>query len=223
VKSMMDLYDSYDPDLLDEARAAAKPPWYRAYGLKELGYVDVETEAVQVHQFLPVDLPGLLQTEAHARALFRANGGLRQQDMDNGVAVRLIRKERLMVSEQPLELVAVVYEAALRRNVGGPSVAREQLRHLVEMAKLSTVTLQVLPLDGSSLLVPNATFILLGFPEPEDPELLYVEHPVGSLHIEKPEQVKAARLMFDQLRANALSPDHSVALIEQLARNLDGP
>ena len=73
VRSMMDLYDRYEPGLLDDVREAAKPPWYRAYGLKNMGYLDVETEAVQVREFALVDIPGLLQTRAYMHALFVAD------------------------------------------------------------------------------------------------------------------------------------------------------
>ncbi|MET0236240.1 MAG: helix-turn-helix transcriptional regulator, partial [Kibdelosporangium sp.] len=197
VKSMMDLYDSYDPDLLDEARAAAKPPWYRAYGLKVQGYVDVETEAARVIQFVSIDIPGLLQTEGYMRALFRTGYGRSEQQMDNDVAVRLIRQRRLTDEDRPLDLIALLHEAALRRMVGGPVVMREQLRHLAELSELPTVAIRVVPLGVRDHYVPNGTFNVLSFPEPADPDLLYVEYPTGSLHIEAAAEVKQAKLILE--------------------------
>jgi hypothetical protein len=222
VKSMMDLYDCFDPDILDEARKAFKAPWYQAYGVKNLGYVDVETEAAEVNQFLPVEVPGLLQVEAYMRALFSTGPCRSAKELDNDVIVRLIRARRLADEERPLGLVAIVYEAALHRRIGGPMVMREQLQHLIEMTRLPTVTLQVLPLAEGAHYVPNGSFNLMRFPDPEDPELLYVEYPTGALHIEKPAPVREARVMFEQLRTVAMSPIDSVALIERLATELHG-
>ena len=70
IRSMMDLYDCADYDLLDQAREALKPLWFNAYGLKDMGYVDVENEAGRVCEYACQLLPGLLQTEAYVRALF---------------------------------------------------------------------------------------------------------------------------------------------------------
>jgi hypothetical protein len=69
----------------------------------------------------------------------------------------------------------------------------------------------------------NGAFAVLRFSESEDPDVLYVEHPVGAIHIEDlrgVEEVKAARLLFDRLRSQALSPAESAALIERVAREL---
>lgn len=65
-------------------------------------------------------------------------------------------------------------------------------------------------------------FIVLEFPEPEDPDLLYIEYPTDALHIEKAEEVRAATLVFDRLRSQALPVDDSAALIERLAGELYG-
>ncbi|MBP2331196.1 hypothetical protein JOF56_011581 [Kibdelosporangium banguiense] len=222
VKSMMDLYDKYEEGLLDEVREALKAPWYRAYGVKDLGYIDIETEAAQVTQFLAVNVPGLLQTEAYMRALFSTVYTRSQETIDNDVIVRLIRKQRLTNEDRPLDLVAIMYEAVLHREVGGPEVMREQLQHLIDMAGLPTVTLQLLPLNGKDSWVPIGPFTVLRFPEPEDPDLLFVEYPTGSLQIEKPGQVEEAKLLFERLRTEALNPSDSVALIERLATGLYG-
>lgn len=216
VRSMMDLYDIYDPCLLDEVREALKPPWYRAYGVQDRGYFDVETEAAHLTQFVLIDVPGLLQTESYIRALFTTGPRRTQRQVNDAVAVRLIRQRRLTDEDRPLELVAIVHEAALRREVGGPGVMKEQLLRLVEMSELPTVTLQVIPLSEGTYSVPNGEVVLLRFPDPGDLELLYVEYSTGSIHIEDPTEVKEAKLMFEQLRTDALTPADSVALIERL-------
>ena len=216
VRSAMDVYDEYDPDLLDQAREAAKPPWFRAYGIWHMGYVDVETFAVAVKEFPGLNLPGLLQTEDYIRAMLERGGQRTGERMANDVRVRLIRQDRLSSEENPLELAAIIDEAALRRDVGGPDVMRAQLRHLTLVTELPTVDLQILPLDAGAHSSMNGAFTLLSFPQPQDPEMLYIAYPTGALHIEDEKEVAVARLKFESLRSEALSPGDSLALIERI-------
>ena len=217
IRSMMDLYDRRDDGLIEAARAALKPSWFAAYGFKDLGYTDVETEAIRVFDYPGMHLPGLLHVEPYIRSMFGYPHYRRtREQIDNQVAVRKIRQQRLTSEDDPLELVAIVDEAALRRGVGGPEVMRAQLDHLIMMADLPTVTLQVLPMKACPPIAMNGAFTLLEFPDPDDPELLYHEYPTGALHIEDEIEVREARLVFDTLRSEALNPADSVALIEQL-------
>lgn len=224
VRSMMDLYDRFEPDLLDAVRAALKPSWFTAYGVLDMGYTDAETEADRVWDYPGMHLPGLLHTEAYIRALFgHAHRRRSTERVDNQVAVRQVRQQRLTGEGDPLELVALIDEAALTREIGGPAVLRAQLDHLIIMAELPTVTLHVLPQRNCS---PNALeggFTLLGFPEPEEPDLLYHEYATGALHIEDEVEVREARLVFDALRGEALNPADSVALIKRHASELPEP
>jgi hypothetical protein len=136
------------------------------------------------------------------------------EQLRNDIRVRLIRQNRLVSEENPLEITAIIDESALHRDVGGQEVMREQRRKLIEMAALPSVTLQVLPLAAHSAM--DGGFILLSFPEPEDTDLLYVEYATGALHIEDDAEVRAGKLRFGQLRTEALSPGDSVALIERI-------
>ncbi|HUQ54397.1 helix-turn-helix transcriptional regulator [Lentzea sp.] len=212
-RSVMDVYDAYDPDLLDEIREAAKRGWWTTYGIKDQGYLDVETEAATVREFALALIPGLLQTKDYMRAVFASHGLV--DNIENQIEVRRIRQQRLTSDDDPLFLHVIIDEYALRRLVGSPEIMRGQLRHLVDLAALPTVTLQVIT---SALHVGMmGTFIVLGFPDPDDPEVFYLEHVTGgSIHIEDPEQVRAANLAFGRLAAEALSPDESVALIERI-------
>lgn len=183
----------------------------------------METEAAVEFELSVVYIPGLLQTEAYMRALFSTGKVQRTRErLANDVAARLHRQRRLLDEEFPLELVAIVDEAALRKRVGGTEVMRDQLRHLAAVSLRSTVTVQVLPNDAGAHPGMDGAFMILTFPEAEDPSVLYVEYPTGSLHVEKPEEVAAARLVFDRLRTEALSPLDSVALIERAADELSG-
>jgi transcriptional regulator with XRE-family HTH domain len=217
IRSAMDVYDIYDETLIEQAREAGKPPWFRAYGVEDLGYVDVETYAASVREFSGLKLPGLLHTEAYTRAFFAHSRRRRTpEQLRNDIEVCLIRQERLTSERDPLELSAIIDESALRRDLGGPEVMREQMRHLVEMAELPSVTLQVLPLKAHSAM--DGGFILLSFQDRDEPDLLYVEYVTGALHIEEDPEVRACRLKFDRLGVEALSPDDSVSLIERISQ-----
>lgn len=217
IRSAMDVYDTYDETLIEEAREAGKPPWFRAYGIEDMGYVDVETHAASVKEFSGLKLPGLLHTEGYIRALFAHSRRRRSaKELHNDIEVRLIRQERLTSERDPLELSVIIDESALRRDVGGPDVMRDQLRHLVEMAKLPSVTVQVLPLKAHSAL--DGGFTLLSFHDRDEPDLLFVEYVTGALHIEEDPEVRACRLKFDRLGVEALSPDDSVALIKRISQ-----
>lgn len=220
IRSIMDVYDQYDPGLLDEAREALKPGWFRAYGVKGTGFIDVETEAVQVTEFAAQVVPGLLQTEGYMRALFEKRRRWVAEEVDRDVKIRLVRQHRLTSEERPLRIVAVVDEAVLRRAVGGPDVMRDQLRHLRSAADLPAVSLQVLSLAQGAYCAMPGPFAYLTFPDPEDSDYLYIEHFTGSFHSEDEDKVERARLVFEQLQADALSPADSVALIERLATEL---
>lgn len=218
VKSMMDLYDQYDPTLVDLAVDAKGRGWWRAYGVQDRGYVDLETEASQVLNQQLLFIPGMLQTEEYMRAVFVNDTLLRTRtEFENQVKVRRYRQRRLTDEEYPLELRAIIDESALRRPVGGAEVMREQLDHLVMLAELDTVTLQVFPWGPKPHAGMAGAFTILRYPEDDDPDLLYLEHPAGSMKYEDQpgvEEVRKARLVFEQLSAEALTPADSVVFIE---------
>jgi hypothetical protein len=132
----------------------------------------------------------------------------------------MIRQKRLTSDEDPLELVAIVDEAVLRRPVGGAAVMRAQLERLVEAAAMATVTFQVLPTAVGAHAGMSGGFNVLSFDGLGEPDMAYVEHPMGAVHLEKDEDVARARVVFDHLRSAALGPAESVALLEGVAAQL---
>jgi transcriptional regulator with XRE-family HTH domain len=224
VRSMLDLFDVGGDrwtEILDLTREASAKGWWRAYGLDDRGYVPLEAEASTVRDYTVTYVPGLLQTADYARALFRAALRRRSAEtLEREVTVRMIRQERLTSSDHPLELLAVIEEAVLQRPVGGREVMRSQLRHLVEVAALDTVSLQVLPTGIGAHPAIDGAFTVLSFEGLGEPDTGYVEHPMGSVHIEKEGDVMRARVVFDHLREVARSPAESVEVIERAAAQM---
>lgn len=221
VRTMMDIYDVRDDSLIDLAREALRRGWWTIVGVLDRGFIGMETEASTELDLSLVIIPGLLQTEDYMRAIF-ASGKVRrtERELENQVAARLHRQQRLADHEAPLRLHAIIDEAALRRKTGGAEVMRTQLRYLVVRAELETVTIQVLPNEAGAHVGMDGAFTVLQFNDEEDPDLLYVEYPTGSIHVEKADEVAEAKLVFDRLRSAALTPPESVALIERVAGEL---
>lgn len=216
-KSMMDLYDQYDPDLVDQALRAREPGWWTTFGIENQGYIDVETEACTVRDLSPLIIPGLLQTTGYMRAMFEAHRLKRTKRwLENDIRVRQIRQERLTGRDDPLRLHAIIEEAALRKVVGGREVMHEQLAHLLDMAERPNVTIQLVSAEQGVVDGMATAFTLLGFPGPDEPEVLYIEYLTGALHIEEERELREARLTFDFVASQALSPEGSVALIERV-------
>ncbi len=125
--------------------------------------------------------------------------------MDNQVAIRMRRQERL-VGDPPVALAVVIGENALRRPVGGPAVLRAQLRHLAPVVELPTVTVQVLSASTVVGEAMNGAFTIFDFDRTSLPSFVYLEHACGSDRKDKPHEVHAARSALDHLRATALDP-----------------
>ncbi|WP_158889274.1 helix-turn-helix domain-containing protein [Amycolatopsis anabasis] len=219
IRTMMDIYDERDDSLLDLSRAAKKKGWWYTYlgPSNEPSYVEDETAAIRVSTFEPLSIPGLLQTGEYTRAHFSATNITGSNTrVDDVVTVRRIRQERLSDNEKPLLLHAVIDESALRRVVGGREVMRDQMRRLVAMANLPTVTLQVLPIRIGAHASMVGGFTVLSFPEPDEPDVQYVEYQGGALRIDRPDRVRKTRLVFEHLCAMALTPEESIQPVEEV-------
>lgn len=217
VKSMMDLYDQFDPELIEQTQRARERGWWTSFGIEDQGYIDVETEASEVRDLALLIIPGLLQTPGYMRALFESHRLQRTRRwLENDIKVRQIRQERLIDPINPLHLHAVIDEAALGKVIGSPDIMREQLEHLVRMARLPNVTIRLLANERGAHQGMISGFTLLSFSATEEAPVLYIEHLLGAVHIEEEAQLREARLTFEHLTVQALSPEASVALIEQM-------
>jgi hypothetical protein len=112
----------------------------------------------------------------------------------------------------------VLDEAVLLRQVGGPAVMAGQLAHIDQMAGQPNVTVQVLPFTAGAHPAMLGSFTLMQFPDPADKDVVYLEAETGALYLEKQQDVRRYSLMIDYLRAQALGPAESRALIAQLAQ-----
>jgi transcriptional regulator with XRE-family HTH domain len=220
VKDMLDVYGiagMESEELVQIAREARQKGWWHPYSTVLVGaYVGLEAAARSIRAYEQQVIPGLLQSEDYAVAMIRA---ARLSDtpleIDRRVHVRMARQS-LLIQDEPIELRVVLDEAVLSRPVGGEAVMRDQFVRLIEATELPNVTLQVLPFAAGAHAAMDGTFAILDFPEAQDPDVVYAENATGGLFLEKSEELKKYSSIFDTIRAAALTPEESTALIARL-------
>ncbi|MGV9503265.1 helix-turn-helix domain-containing protein [Streptomyces sp. NPDC003642] len=182
------------------------PPTYR-------DFISLESQASAMRTLETTVVPGLLQTPEYARAVTRAAvEGLPEDRLDTLVEVRLARQDVLR-ADPPLELSAVLDEAVLRREVGGPGVMARQLERLVEAARLPQVRLQVLPFAAGAHIGVTGPFVIFSFSSTSDLDVVVLDHLTSSLYLERKEDLQAYTEAFNALQIHALSPEDSLDFI----------
>ncbi|MDQ2789870.1 MAG: helix-turn-helix domain-containing protein [Actinomycetota bacterium] len=196
----------------DEARwwapwAQVVPDWLKTFvGLEGLA----ESEFV----FEPMLIPGLLQTEQYAAAVTANTPRVRADYSERFVGLRIARTRRLTDTERPLQLHAVITESALRLAVGDPELRRAQLRHLLAMARLPTVTIQIVrPEDGPHTAL-TGQFVVLGFANVRS--IGYVELHDGAVYLQDAEEVRSYTMVAEDLQRVALDPNGSISFIQSV-------
>ncbi|MFG1606192.1 helix-turn-helix domain-containing protein [Actinoplanes sp. NPDC049265] len=221
VRDLLTLYgrhdESYRDAMVELARLSKERSWWTDYKdvLRPGNFVGLEAGAATMRVFEPVVVPGLLQTEAYIRALMRSGSDVPREVMDRRVKLRLHRQVRLS-GPNPLELVALVDESVVRRNIGGKDVMRKQLQHIVDMAQSPNVTIRILPLDFGEHLFLGGPAALLEFRETTHLDVVYLEGLAGDLYEEQPSEVARYRKEFDRLTVGALDHRASLKMIEGL-------
>jgi hypothetical protein len=225
---MLDLYGVTDQQqrqvLIDMAREGHRKGWWAAYDdVLPSGfdiYVGLEAETAAVRGYEVSVVPGLLQTPGYARAVLREMFARHTTEQIERLVDLRIERQRRFDGDPPIELWAVLDEAVIRRPVGGNTVMREQLEHLLVAADRPGVTIQVLPFTCGAHAGHGGPFSILEFPNRSDSEVAYVESVVGIIYLEKDRDVRARAEAFDRLRAAALAPGTSADLISQVANEL---
>jgi transcriptional regulator with XRE-family HTH domain len=182
-------------------------------------YIELEDEARTVLNYESSFVPGLLQTEDYARSLIR--GVLPEAtraEVDGRVEVRM-RRQEVLTRESPIRFWAIVGEGALRHRVGGIEVMRRQMLRLAEAADEPNITLQVLPFEAGAHPGMLGSFHVLNFDHEEFPNIVYIDSMAGDLFLDAPADIERYTVIFQYLRAIALSPEGSVDLITKLAES----
>lgn len=178
-------------------------------------YAALESDATAVRSFDITVVHGLLQIPAYSRAVLTA--ALPHHlpaEIEQLVALRSMRQEALHRSgSPPLELVALLDEAVLRRPVGGREVMAAQLEHLMEMAERPNVTIRVLPFDTGILRAHAGHFVLVEIPHALGSDVVYVEGHAGDSYLDGASDVDLYKDVLHDALGHAQTAGESVATL----------
>jgi transcriptional regulator with XRE-family HTH domain len=226
VADLLTLYNVTDEHERDEfmalARRANEPGWWRCYGDVLASwfepYLGLEQASSMIRTYEIQFVPGLLQTEDCAREVIRLcqlHGCT--DDIDRRVALRMARQDFLTQPGAP-DYWAVVDEAALRRPLGSRTAQRAQIHHLIEMAELPNVTLQVVTFRAGNHPAAGGQFTLLRFAEPDLPDIVYLEQLTSAVYLDKRRDTDNYRAVMDRLSAEAESPTDTTNFLHEVIK-----
>jgi transcriptional regulator with XRE-family HTH domain len=183
------------------------PGWFEEY-------ISLEEAAAAIRGFEVQFVPGLLQTEEYARAvtlLAYSN----PKEISRRVSLRMARQARLSGGE-PVRLEMVLDEAALSRPIGGPSVMRAQLKHLIELSQRPNVTIQILPFKVGGHAAAGGPFSVLHFAESDLSDIVYLEQLATAQYLEKPDIVGKYLAVIERLSLEAATPADSMKRLQAI-------
>lgn len=231
VSDVRDLLEHYGVPKADRegyianAKQARQPGWWRLYddviatteGFRD--YVELEDQSSSLRVFENALVPGLLQTEAYARAVFEFQSRASEREIARRIQLRMTRQKILDRSESPSYL-AVLDEAVLRRTVRNPEIMCAQLRHLLNRALLPRITIQIVPFSRSAYLGQDGPLTVLTLSGPPNSELIHIEGQAGSIYLEEPEAIARKIEDFTLIHQTALSPRDSQDFIRSVIEDL---
>jgi transcriptional regulator with XRE-family HTH domain len=229
-RDVADLLEFYGVDpaqrepLVAQARQANEAGWWHAFDDVLPGwfqtYVGLESAASLIRSYQIQFLPGLLQTESYARAVITAGDpGISAGEIDRRIELRR-QRQSLLRQDDPLQFWTVLDEAAIHRPLGGKRVMREQLQHLLELMTLPNVVIQIMPFALSGHAGDGGNFSILRFPEPDLPDVVYLEQMISASYLDKREYVERYARAMDRLIVDSQPPERTRATLERFLKQL---
>ncbi|WP_031073125.1 helix-turn-helix domain-containing protein [Streptomyces sp. NRRL S-118] len=199
-------------EVAKELKASGVAAWFE-------DYLEEEAKAAAIHKYENHVIPGLLQTEPYARAVFGSHcPALDDDEIDAMVAARLARQK--LLHRKPTALVSFVMEqSVLTRPLGGVAVLKDNLLHILEVGRLRNIEIQVMPTNRKTHAGLDGSFALLETAERRG-QLAYIEGQSGRYFLSEQPDLGDVFARYGILRAQALSPEDSAKLIEQVACEL---
>ncbi|HEY2579627.1 MAG TPA: DUF5753 domain-containing protein, partial [Streptosporangiaceae bacterium] len=227
VADLLKMYGVTDPaereQLLSLASQANRPGWW--YRFNDIlppwfqSYIGLEEAAESIRLYELQFVPGLLQTEAYAATVLML-GDIPPEEMDRHVAVRKERQRRF--ADGHLRLWAILDEEVLRRPVGDPEVMREQLVYLLAASKNHNLILQIIPRGICGHAAPSG-FSILRFPDPDLPDIVYVEQLTSALYLDKRPEVDRYLLAMERMSILGTDPRTTTKMIEEILEEMGAP
>ena len=225
--ALYDLDEDETRDLTRLREQANERPWWSRYsglfGADMLRFFGFEHGADTIRAYSGGLVNGLLQTEDYARAVINsAVPNIRLAETERRLEARMIRQRRL-TGEDPPHLTAVMNEAALRQQVGGREVLREQVRHLLDRAEEyeQALDLRIVPFTaGAYDALDGSSFYIFTFPSAQLPTLGWQETVTSTALIEDEMQIREYTVAYNQAAEAALSRAESLKLLRGIVKEL---
>jgi hypothetical protein len=227
VADLLTLYGVTDEQerraFLTLVRRANVPGWWHQYSDIVASwfeiYLGLEQASSVIRTYQPQLVPGLLQTWDVARGVIElGHPRPSNDDIERRVSLRMARQEILTQPAAP-QLWAVIEEASLWR-LNGRSVMREQIDHLITMAELPNVALQVIPIHSGAHVALGGPFTILRFSDPDLPDIVYLEQLSSALYLDKSEDVQNYRTIMDRLCVQSKAPAETINFLSNLRKDL---
>jgi transcriptional regulator with XRE-family HTH domain len=204
-------------ELMQLAREARQSGWWTKYDdLRISPYIGMEQAASAITTFGMYYVPGLLQTEDYARAIIKGIAPKIDEDiLGQRVEARMMR-QNLLSQPKPPRYRALVDEAVLHRQVGGPAVMKAQLDKILSLTRAERAAVQVIPYEVGAYGAIDSNFVYLELATTKLPDLVFVEGLSRELYLERPEELERYREALEYLRDQALNPRDSVKKIEEI-------
>jgi transcriptional regulator with XRE-family HTH domain len=225
LRALLELYgvDEADRgDLMDLSRASRQRMWWSKYqkflSPTYLEFIGFEADAARIRTFQPMIVPGLLQTEAYARAINAVTTASddRGEGDEARIQVRLTRQHDVFADDGAVQYVAVIDESVLRRPVGGTEIMSAQLDHLVAMARRPSVEVCVLPVEVGAHPGLTGGFSILTYADDVDADVVYLDGGPNQVILrEQTARVNGYRRAFDRILDLSVRADEAIELIEK--------
>lgn len=208
-------------ELMELAREARQPGWWTKFDdLKITPYIGMEQAATAITNFGMYFVPALLQTEDYARAIIKGIAPkIDEAILGQRVEARMMR-QKLLQAPKPPKYRALLDEAVLHRQVGGPAVMKAQLEKILSFIREERAAVQVIPYEVGAYGAIDSNFAYLEFAGTMLPDLVFVEGLVSHLYLERPDELERYREALDYLRDEALNPRDSAKKIEEIRDKL---
>ncbi|MER7788981.1 helix-turn-helix transcriptional regulator [Streptomyces sp. NPDC097640] len=227
LRRLASIYECDDSALIDalaQMTGRQKPGWWEEYrGKIPPGFLDVseiEHHAVRLRTVQTAHLPGLFQTEDHARAVFDLFlPPLPRLEVELRVAHRLARQS-VLLGDKPTPYTGVIHEAALRMQLGGRQAARTQLEHLLTASDRENVTITVIPFEAGGYPFMGDSSVLYAEAPNRRLDTVHMDSPNGAVFIDSSTQLAHFRTRLDLVEKVALTPEKSRDFIQAIAKDL---
>ncbi|AKJ13564.1 DNA-binding protein [Streptomyces incarnatus] len=180
--------------------------------------LDAEKHALTIEEWCPILFPGLLQTPAYARAVILAGLPLSADaEVEEKVNGRMARADLFEADHHTPEYWVILHESLITEPLVDSQHMAAQLDRIAELADRRRITPQIVPRKQRAYPLMAASVMTMTFPDA--PPLVYTEASYTGDTIDDPVFVGQYRKAYDRLRAVALSPDTSLAMIKAAAED----